>query len=190
MLFALNIFNEFSSQMNEDHQTQTLVEKSSMLKYCKSIFCASLIIINFSVNVFSQSITTCGKTNGHSIYHFSGILPKKDSGFTKDEITSGKTTLQKMSDGSYDIYMVDARNKIISLVQDGGKVILLRKGKNDATFLHLYPGMVIELYSFYVDNDGISRYDLLQSKGGDGMLIHKSSVLSGLCDKILFNLID
>ena len=151
----------------------------------------AFVLICFSVlPASSQPIANCGKTEGVALYHHFGIIKKKDSGFIKDEITSGLTTIQKTGPGSYDILMVDSRKKIMSLTQEGGKVILLRKGKSDATFLHYYPGMVIEIYTIWVDAEGKSSYDLIQSKGGDGMPIHKSAVLTGQCDAIRFELLD
>jgi len=49
--------------------------------------------------------------------------------------------------------------------------------------------MVIELYSFWVESDGKAKFSMIQSKGGDNMPIHKSSVLVGDCDSINFELI-
>jgi hypothetical protein len=135
----------------------------------------------------AQNIASCGPTSGYSNYHYSALIGKKDSGFSKDKISSGLTTLQKNANGEYDILMVDTRKKIISLVQDGGKIVLLRSGESDATFLHFYPGMVVELYTFWRDSEGRNHYDLIQSKGGDAMPIHKSSVLTGDCESIDFS---
>ncbi len=150
--------------------------------YLLSIFCGS--------HALSQSIATCGKTEGYSFIHHQGIINKKDSGFIKDKISIGLTTLQKKTDGGYDILMVDARNKIISLTQDGGEILLMRKGSKDATFLHFFKGRVIEIYTFWIDTENKAHYDLIQSKGGDEMPIHKSSVLIGRCEEIKFDLIE
>lgn len=138
---------------------------------------------------FAQNIASCGPSSGYSLYHYSKLVQKKDSGFDKDKISGGMTTLQRNSNGEFDIQMVDARKRIISLVQDGGKVVLLRAGESDATFMHFYPGLVIELYTFWRDTEGKHHYDLIQSKGGDSMPIHKSGVLTGDCDQIDFSLI-
>jgi len=140
--------------------------------------------------VSAQTIAQCGKTEGYALYHYSGIVKKKDSGFTKDTISDGLNTLVKISDGKYDILMVDARKKIISLTQEGGTIILLRKGINDATFMHFYQDRVIEIYTFWNDGDGKAHYDLIQSKGGDYLPLHKSAVLTGDCERIDFKLIN
>lgn len=140
-------------------------------------------------NASAYEITNCRNPQGHSYFHHASSASRDDAGWQKDSITGGLTTLQRLNDGTYDILLVDVRKKIISLRQDGGEVLLLRKGSADATFLHIHPGMVMEMYTFWTDAAGHAKFDLIQSKGGDGMPIHKSSVLIGDCDEIHFNLI-
>lgn len=138
---------------------------------------------------FSQTITNCRNPVGYAYYNHSGITLKKDSGFQNDKITGGITSFVKLSDGKFDINVVDVRKQIISFTQDGGRIVLLRSGKKDATFLHFHPGMVVEIYSFWLESDGKAKFSMIQSKGGDSMPIHKSSVLVGDCDDINFDLI-
>jgi len=138
----------------------------------------------------AQPITSCKNPEGYAYYHYSGQVSKTNSGFTKDKITGGMVTLQKVGEKQYDILFVDANKKIISAVGDGGNVTLLRKGKADATFAHTYSGKIVELYTFWVDTDGQPKYDLVQSKGGDSMLIHKSAIMVGTCTTIDFNIIN
>ena len=152
----------------------------------KIFFC---FITFFSTFIFAQTITNCRNPVGYAYFNLSGITTKKDSGFQNDKIIGGITSFVKLPDGKFDINIVDIRQQIISFTQDGGRVVLLRSGKKDATFLHFYPGMVIELYSFWVENDGKAKFSIIQSKGGDDMPIHKSSVLVGDCDAINFELI-
>jgi hypothetical protein len=155
-----------------------------------------LKIILLLVSVFStslmhaQTITSCKNPEGYAYYHYSGQVPKANSGFTKDKITGGMVTLQKVGEKQYDILFVDANKQIISAVGDGGNVALLRSSKNDATFMHSYPGKVIELYTFWIDSDGLPKYDLIQSKGGSSSPIHKAAILVGTCGPINFKLID
>jgi len=139
---------------------------------------------------YAQAITSCLNPEGYAYYHYSGQVSKTNSGFTKDKITGGMVTLQKVGEKEYDILFVDTYKQIISAVGDGGSVTLLRKGKTDVTFVHAYPGKVIELYTFWVDAEGQPKYDLVQSKGGDSMKIHKSSIMIGTCSPINFKLID
>ncbi len=138
---------------------------------------------------FAEDITTCKNPTGMAYYHHANIIRKKDSGWGKDKISDGRLTLKKISDGEYDILIYDATKTLFSLKQDGGQIILMRSGENDATFLHFYPGRVIELYTFWKDLSGKFKYDLIQSKGGDLTLVHKSSVLIGSCTEINFEVI-
>jgi hypothetical protein len=142
-----------------------------------------------SIATAGENVVTCKNPKGYAYYHYAGVLSKKDSGFVEDKITGGLTTLVRLNDKEYDLLFVDVRGEIISFVRDGGFVRLLRKGENDATFLAANPGMVIEIYTFYKDSGGIERYDLLQSKGGDGMPIHKSSVMTGTCSGLNLDLL-
>jgi hypothetical protein len=137
----------------------------------------------------SQTITNCRNPVGYAYYNHSGITSKKESGFQSDKVTGGITSFVKLPDGKFDINIVDARKQIISFALDGGRVVLLRSGKNDATFMHFYPGMVIELYSIWLESDGKAKFSMIQSKGGDNMPIHKSSVLVGDCDAINFEIL-
>lgn len=151
--------------------------------------CVATLTMLFSSLAGAQNIATCGSVKGYSNYHYAALVSKADSGMTTDQITGGMTTLQRTARGEFDIQIADARKRIISLVQDGGKVLLLRAGHSEATFLHIFPGKVIELYTFWEDSDGGFHVDLIQSKGGDAMPIHKSALMTGHCDVIDFSLI-
>lgn len=148
-----------------------------------------LLVQCLADNALSGEIATCRNPQGHTYFHHSKLTPKGDAGWQKDSISGGLTTLQRLDDGTYDILIVDVRNKIISLRQDGGEVLLIRRGREDATFLHIHPGMVVEMYTFWTDAEGHPKYDLIQSKGGDGMQVHKSAVFIGDCDEIHFDAI-
>lgn len=155
----------------------------------RTLLCLVLAVSSTHV-VANVDIATCTGLSGQSFFHGGGLVPKKSQGWAKDGIKEGRTTFKRLKDGKYDILMIDAMQTLYSLRQDGGEVILLRKGSTDATFLHVHPGMVIEIYTLWKDIDGVGRFDLLSSKGGDGMSIHKSSVMTGLCNEIDFNVIN
>ena len=140
----------------------------------------TLILILQLEGAYSAEIASCRNPKGHAFFHVQC--------WQQDALTGGLTTLQKLDNGKYDIFIVDIRNKILSLREDGGEVLLVRKGSQDATFLHVHPGMVIELYTFWIGKDGKAYYDLVQSKGGDEMPLHKSAVYVGDCDGIDFGL--
>ena len=139
----------------------------------------------FCGSAIAETVATCGESSGYAVYHHEGLVPRDSAGFRKDEITGAKVTLISNEKG-YDLLVVDAMRNIKSMVDEGGKIILLRRGPRDVTFAHI--NEAIELYTFYRERDGSLRYDLVQSKGG-GAPIHKSSVLRGNCNMISFELI-
>lgn len=135
------------------------------------------------------TVATCKEPSGYSYYHEGGMLSKKDSGFTEDKITGGLFTLVRIGQKEYDLLFVDASKSITSTKQEGGRIQLLRRGRNDATFLVVYPNST-ELFTFYKENNsGSERFDMLQSKGG-AMPIHKSTVMTGSCSGLRFNFLD
>jgi len=149
-----------------------------------------IVFLGITEFTFGQTIANCNNPEGWTYYHFTGIVAKKDSGFTKDKITGGVVTFQKLEDGKYDILTVDALKKITSIKQDGGNVILLRKGTIDATFLVYFPNSTIEIYTIWIDKNGVGKYDWLQSKGGDDALLHKSILFVGDCENINFKVLN
>ncbi len=156
------------------------------MKLLATVFALSALVSATS----AQTIATCQDPDGYSYYHYSGVVPKGSSGFTQDKITGGRVSLQKLGAQKYDIVFSDAASQAKSTVADGGEVILLRKGRNDATFGNFYPGGVIEIYTFWVDADGQKKYDLVQSKGGNVNPIHKISILVGMCSQMNLQAID
>ena len=154
-----------------------------------NLLCGVLPFVAFVGSVHAATVVTCKDPKGYANLHHYGVLKKEGSGYAEDAITGGLTTLVTNEKGQFDLLFTDVRKQIISTKSDGGEVVLLRKGKNDATFMLYYPGMVIELYTFYRDNDGKEWYDLLQSKGGDKMPIHKSAVLTGTCTGLNLSLL-
>jgi hypothetical protein len=153
------------------------------------IICALLAVLFIGTEARAQPVARCSSLKGFAYYHHTALVPKNSSGFQEDAISKGKTTLQLLPNGEYDVLIIDARGEPISMKHDGGKILLLRNGSDDATFLVAFPRMVIELYTFYREADGRTRFDLLSSKGGDGMPIHKSSIMSGTCEHLDLSLI-
>jgi hypothetical protein len=140
--------------------------------------------------IMAQPIADCKNPEGFALYHHNKDAAAKID-FEKDKITGGMLSIHKIKDGTYDLLVVDSRKKITSMVQDGGKFLLLRKGKTDATFLLMFPNSSIELYTLWTDARGRHKLDMLQSRGGDetNLFSHKSSVMVGNCDSINFSLI-
>ena len=154
---------------------------------------------NFLLVVFSlflstltiaQTIADCKNPDGYTYYHHNFDKNKKTE-FSKDKISGGMLSIVKVKDMTYDLLVVDSRKKISSMSQEGGKFVLLRKGETDATFLLIFPNSSIELYTLWLDGEGKSKLDMLQSRGGDETLLtsHKSSVMVANCDGVNFELI-
>ncbi len=177
--------DQHGSDISPPSYSQAVIMKKIKFKILFQLTLGLLI----SLPAWAQVVAACGNVEGYAYYHHHGVVSKKDSGFTKDKITGGMTTIQKMPDGTFDILIVDARKKIISMVQDEGKVLLLRRGEKDATFLLFFPNNAIEIYTIWVDTEGQKKYDLISSKGGDGTPVHKSSVMNGTCSEINFNVL-
>ena len=137
--------------------------------------------------VAADTVVTCKDPLGWTNYHHTGVLTKEKSGFVEDRITAGLTTLVRISQNEYDLFYTDGRQEIISSRHDGAAVKLLRKGKNDAAFLVVYPNS-IEVYTFYKDASGSEKFDALISRGGD-LPIHKSSVMTGDCSGLDLDLL-
>ena len=138
-------------------------------------------------NATALDVAICSEPAGYSNFHYSGLVKKGDSGFTKNKIPGGTNTLKRQEDGTFDILYSDVLNINRSVRNDGAIVEKLRHGVMDATFLVYYSNNTIELYTFYKDTEGFSRFDLLQSKGGEA-LMHSSSVFSGICSELYLSL--
>lgn len=155
----------------------------------KKIFLLSVFALSSNC-VVAQTIADCKNPEGYALYHHNKDKTAKVD-FEKDKISGGMLSIQKIKDETYDLLIVDSRKKISSMAQDGGKFLLLRKGKTDATFLLIFPNSSIELYTLWTDASGRNKLDMLQSRGGDetNLLSHKSSLMVGSCETINFNLI-
>lgn len=144
------------------------------------------LAVLFSTVVFGQSqeITTCRSPNGKVYRHYFGSQDKPGSGWGDDKISNGVITLVQLSDGNFDLLYVDIRNKPISVIQDGAKVVLLRGGPDDITLLTHYPESTTEIYSFFREKDGKVKYTVLTSRTGPDTFAPKSSVMVGDCSAL------
>jgi len=149
-----------------------------------------LLLVAFSPIAVAQNVTTCRAPKGYSYYHYHGLTQKNSSGFTEDTLSNGVFTIKKVDSETFDILYIDARKTITSSVADGAVVRLLRRGKSDATFITIYNQSAIDLYTIWLDKDSKPKLDLIVSRGGDLLLLHKSGVLVGDCDPIDFSLLD
>jgi hypothetical protein len=150
----------------------------------KKILITILLLIVYQIGYSQTQISACENPKGFVYYPYISPTPKNRTGWTEDAITGGKSILMKTSNGQYDIVFIDSvKNLPISSIEDGGKVILLRRSNNQISVLVNYDS-VSEIYTYWRTDDGKLQYSLIQSKGG---LISKSGVLVGSCQFINFN---
>jgi len=157
-----------------------------LIKKMKKILFIILSVSSFYT--YSQTqITACENPKGFVYYPYISPVPKDKSGWIEDKITGGKSILVKNPNG-LDLVFVDSVKKTpLSSVEDGGKVILLRKTTNQISVLVDYQS-VTEIYSYWRTDGGQLQYSILQSKNGvvPGTL-SKSGVMVRTCQFINFN---
>lgn len=91
----------------------------------------------FTESAYSEEIATCNDPKGYAYYPHS-IFSKEDSGWQEDRITGGVTTLTRLGKNDYDILFIDATKRIVSSKQDGGKVIVSKRGVADVYVIVAY----------------------------------------------------
>ena len=142
-------------------------------------------LASFSAN--ATDIAACSGPSGTGYFPETGLVAKKDSGWSEEKITGGITKLTKLAENEYDIMFVDVRKDIISARQDGGTVIPLNRGENAFSVLVVYPGMTAEVYTFLKNASGGYEYLHTLSRAGDAVLITKATVMRGGCSYINFD---
>lgn len=139
---------------------------------------------------FAQSVevATCRNPEGRAYRHNSGAnYQARVGGWDDDKISNGVVTLRQFSDGSFDVLYVDAFKKPMSVIQDGAKVYLLRRGPSEISLLVNYDGPATEIYSFFNEGDGRSKFTMYSNRIGPGAMSAKSSLMVGTCDFIRFD---
>ena len=147
---------------------------------------AVLALLALSSTAFSQELATCREPAGYAFFPQRGLITTKAAGWEKDRISQGLFTLRKMGEAEYDILYVDATTQVHSAKADGAVVKLLRNGENEMAFILFYPGSTIEIYTFWRDKPGRNQLGILTSRGGDGMVQYKQSVMVANCSAITF----
>jgi len=106
-------------------------------------------------------------------------FPKQDSGFVKDSpFSGGEIQVERKRDGSYDFLIIDNGVKLFSVVDDGGRVHLLRRSSEGATFLVLSHNRIIEVFTFWMDPQDQPRFDVMQSMDDQR---GRNSLFTGTC---------
>lgn len=140
---------------------------------------ACLAATNLAV---AQEIASCRDPEGPTYFHFAGAEQKSAAGWTTDRIRGGRVSLVKAGD-QLDILYSDIRAKPISSNADGGKVVLLGYGQDAVTVLVHYQTST-EIYTFFNEKDGTTKYTMLQTKTGASVPFPKSALLLGACDPL------
>jgi hypothetical protein len=150
----------------------------------KKIFLICFLSL-ISTYTFAQTqIAACENPKGYIFYPHINPIPKNKSGWTQDAITGGKSIFVKNTDGKYDLLFTDSMSKKpISSLEDGGRVVLLRKTKNQISVLINYD-LVSEIFTYWKTDDGQLQYSIVQSKSGT---VPKSGAMVGTCQFINFN---
>ena len=146
------------------------------------------ILLVTSLPSYSQTqIAACENPIGFAYYPYLSPVPKNKSGWIEDKISGGKSILVKNPSG-LDLVFIDSVKKTpLSSVEDGGKVILLRKTFNQISVMVNYES-VTEIYTYWRTDGGQLQYSILQSKNGMvAGTISKSGVMVGSCQFINFN---
>jgi len=95
-----------------------------------TLIVVSILFSTFSISGHSTEIAECSNPSGKAYYAEIGIVSKKGSGWEQNEkITGGIVKLSKIGQDKYDILFVDATKRIISSVEDGGKLSCYQEGK-------------------------------------------------------------
>jgi hypothetical protein len=141
-----------------------------------------------SLSCYSQTqIAACENPSGYIYYPYISPVPKDKSGWIEDKITGGKSILVKNQSGLDLIYIDSVKKTPLSSVDDGGKVILLRKTGNQISVLVNYES-VTEIYTYWRTDGGQLQYSIIQSKNGMvSGTVSKSGVMVGTCQFINFN---
>ena len=135
------------------------------------------LMLAYSSLSLAEDIASCSSPSGKAYYFEYGLVDKKNAGWVENEkISKGITKLSKVGENAYDILFVDTRNQIISSTEDGGKVLMVSRGKNIASFIVIYPGKTTEIYTFLKNNSGINEYINITSRASDAVLINKASL--------------
>jgi hypothetical protein len=123
---------------------------------------------------------------GKTYYANTGLVSKKDAGWKNDGIEGGITEIV-VNNGKLDVRYVDATKRIMSAREDGGEVKIFGRGINAVSIWVYYPRHTIEVYNFYKDEDGQTKYIYTSTRSGEDLPIIKSSVYVGSCDFVYFD---
>jgi hypothetical protein len=146
-----------------------------------------LLVLAFASGLSSaEDLAVCRNPAGYAYYADEGVVPPKEAGWRKDQISDGVLSLVQARDGSWDILFFNAMKTPRSTKQDGGQVLRYREGATFLTALVVYQD-TLEVYTFFKERSGKLRFSQYANKGGPGALTSKISSFVGSCDLIRFD---
>ena len=146
------------------------------------ILLVSTLILSF--NIFSKDIASCSGLQGYSYYMDYGIVPKKETGWSKDGMDNFELKVTKDVNGDYDILFKDVIG-YTSSKKDGAIIIPSIKTNDSLSLISSYPNQNTEIYSFWRNKNGELKYSLAQIKNGTPM-IRKNTLFVGNCSSVIF----
>lgn len=131
----------------------------------------------------AERLAECGGWIGKAYYPFTGIVPKKDSGWTDDKMSGGASLLLRRPDGSLDIIFRDATGGIYSAAEEGATIKVVRPLPSAVTLTVDYePTGDLEIYTYVRDEDGRAQMILSQSKGSE--MMQKAGLYTADCSSL------
>jgi len=99
-------------------------------------------------DVRAQTLTECGKSDGHAYYFPGGLVPADKGGWRKDGIDGGRIILNYIN-GEIDLLIKNATGSTVSVRQDGGKIFPRKTNNGLIAMTVIYEvGTVSEDYVF------------------------------------------
>ncbi len=146
-----------------------------------------LIPFIFSSTLIAKDIANCESLDGYAYYLNYGLVPSNESGMADDYISKGKTSLKLLNKekNEFDILYYDALGSITSSKQDGASILPLLVSPSSISLIVYWPSQTIEVYSFWREDNGKTKYSLQQSKMGD-VPIRKVNLMVGDCSYLSF----
>ena len=116
----------------------------------KHFFIAALVLVVASVEAGAEIIAECGPASGYSFFLQGRFVPVNRSGWSKDTISKGSTSIVSV-EGKFDVLYSDGISKNRSSRADGAEVIPLGMNtvEKSVTLLVIYKNRSAEIYTYH-----------------------------------------
>lgn len=129
----------------------------------------------------AETVANCGPQAGEAYYGAGRLSKLTESGWTKDEVSAGQTTLSKDAEGDYDVTFADVSGEVHSARKEGAVITRQRLTSSEITVIVAYPGQTVEIYQFVKDATGKREMVMLQNRGAP---VPKGSLMVASCSVI------